>query len=211
MDNDIIDKEYDTVELFELLDVYMDKYYKFYTTSLESDKNDCKEYTIKIHEILTKDFNILKIAEDMSQFIDKYFVKTNNIDYIIIAIEYLLNDHIFDVLLNVSLDMFDDHIKSTYHYSLTMLILNRNMLYNKYVEEIDLCSDDDDIDQNEIKKVFLETKMASVIKIIKNIYNNLSLLASKDEYYIPFKENLMELLCVFDLEIIYAHEDILSE
>ena len=42
------------------------------------------------------------------------------------------------------------------------------------------------------------------LSYVKNIYDNMCLKSETDEFYIPYKDLLMELLCAFDLEEIYA-------
>jgi hypothetical protein len=191
-------KQYTTNELFDLLDQYMMKYYKYYNSQNIEDRSDCIEYTKIVHEVLTMNFNYLKIVDLMDDFIDKHLEMTSDIDFVIIAIDYLLRDDLFIFLLKLNIDMSDDTIKSKHHYSMTLLIMNRESLYKKYIEE--------HLDEIEMKKYFLETKMPSILKIVKNIYDDMCLKSVKDEYYILYKNNLMELLCDFDLEEIYAVE-----
>ena len=195
---DIINKEYTKDELFIMLDTYITKYYKYYNSQNIEDKKDNIKYTKQLHEILTNDCNFIKIALHMGDFIDKHIDATNNIDFVIMALDYLLCDNLFTYLISIDIDIFDDDIKSIYHHNLVILIMYRHLLYTKYVEE--------NIDEFEMKKIFLEVKMPSIIKIVKNIYDNMCLKSQKNDYYVPLKENLMELLCAFDLEEIYVNE-----
>jgi len=192
----IINKEYTADELFQLLDIFMTKYFKYYTTQLIEDKTDCIEHTKIVHEVLTTNFNFLKIYDLIGDFIDEHIDKSNNLDYVILAIDYLFRDDFFHYLLNFDIDMFDDSIKSTFHRGLTMLIMYRDLLYKKYIEE--------NLDDLDMKKYFLEIKLPNIIAIVKNIYDNMCLKTETDEFYVPLKEHLMELLCAFDLEEIYA-------
>ena len=195
--------EYESQQLFQLLDIYMDKYFTFYNNPEPEHKTDCIELTKMLHEILTVDCNFIKVTDLMGDFIDKHLEKTDDIDFVINAYEYLFRDDFFRYLLDISIDEFNDVIKSDYHRCLTMLIMYRHLLCTKYVEEYL----DDDF---ELKKELMEFKLKEVIVIVKNIYDDINIKSIRDEYYIPHKENLMELLRDFDLEEIYVPiEDLL--
>ena len=195
---EFLNKQYTSEELFGLLDQYMTKYHIYYNSQNMEDRLDCIEYTKIIHEVLTINFNYLKIVDLMGNFIDKHLEMTSDIDFVIIAIDYLLRDELFIFLLNINIDHCNDDIKSKHHYNMTMLIMYRDLLYKKYIEE--------NMEEVEMKRFFLETKLPNILKIVKNIYDDMCLKSEKDEYYILYKNNLMELLCNFDLEEIYAVE-----
>jgi len=189
---------YDANELLQLLDSYMDKYYKYYNSQDQYDKEDCINRVKIIHDILTNNCNFLKIVDHMPEFIDKHINLTDDIDFVTIAIEYLLRDELFDFLLDIDLNKYDEKIKTEYHKGLVLLVLNRSTLYDKFVDEY--------IENSEDKKLFLEIKKYDVIKNLKNIYVNMCLKCSNDNFYEPYRNNLMELLCEFDFEEIYASE-----
>jgi hypothetical protein len=191
----------DSNELLGLLDSYMDKYFRYYNTKNSFVKEDCINEAKTIHEVLTNNCNFLKIVDSMSEFIDKHINLTNDIDFVTIAVDYLLRDELFDFLLKIDLNMFDEKVKTEYHNGLVILVLNRSALYDKFVDEY--------VENPEDKKIFLEEKKYGIIRNLKNIYDDMCLKCEKDEFYIPYKNNLMELLCEFNFEEIYA-DDLLN-
>jgi hypothetical protein len=186
--------------LIDLLDVYMEKYYKFYTSKDVLDKIESINCTKNLHDILTQNNNFLKL-ENIDKFLDKQLEKTNDIDFVINAIDYLFSNDFFKFLLKLDLSNYDHNVKSIYHKNLTLLVLHKVELYYKFMEEC--------IDEQELKTAFLEYKLLDIINILKQIYEDICLKCEKDDYYNIYKENLMELLCSFNFEEIYLNEDFL--
>ena len=119
--------------LIDLLDVYMEKYHKFYTSKDVLDKIESINCTKNLHDILTQNNNFLKL-ENIDKFLDKQLEKTNDIDFVINAIDYLFSNDFFKFLLKLDLSNYDHNVKSIYHKNLTLLVLDKVELYYKFMD-----------------------------------------------------------------------------
>jgi hypothetical protein len=187
---------YSSFELYNNIDIYMNKNYNFYLNNTLENKTELIEYTKYLHELLVHNCNFMKIVNEYSEYIDKQIDKYDNLEFVTFAIDYLFSNNFFEYLLNINIDYLDNDILENYHYYLIFLLVINYELYNKYNDE------------ESINNIIFTEKTTAIIKLIKTFYYNL--ITKENEYddtdnniFSKSKEYIMELLCSFDLEDIY--------
>ena len=189
---------YSSFDIINLMDEYIDSFITYNkNTNNKINKNNCINITKTLHEILVKNYNFIKIADSFAETIDKYIEKNNDLNSIILAMEYLFKDIFFDYLLALNKDNMSDHHRQLFHCSLALILINKLTLYHKYADE--------EIDDLDDRKNFIITILPNIVTLLEKIYKDAE---SKEgnEFFKISKDSLMELLCNFDLEDIYNKE-----
>ena len=166
----------------------MSKYYEYYEFKSSDLKKECIDITKKIHDIMAQDCNFIEIVPELPKFIDKHINKTQDYDFVILAYGYLFKKKFFDYFLNLNLNALSNKIKNNLHISLAHILIVFIETIHSYIE----------IENNE--KLTLAILLYEPISTLKNIYNNLCNYKDIDN----IKNNLIELLCEFDLEEVYT-------
>lgn len=187
--------EYTSQQLFEIMNRYIKYYVDYDKDSSENLRDKCIEMTKELHELMVDNCNFIKIADKFSTFIDEQIESTQNLSAILVAIDYLFSDTFMDYMLDYDITNMDSHYKNLFHYSLIVILINKMTLYHKYSDE--------EIDDKEMRKHFLENSLPDTINCIVKVYKDLN----ENYDYPKQKENIMELLCSFDLEDIYANDN----
>ena len=208
--------------LFEMMNIFMEKYNHYYSCTFEENKsneknesdkenesdeenedintikNDCIDYTKQLHCYLIEQCNFVVISRDLDKFIDKHINKSQDLNFVMITIGYLFSELFFNTVLNTKYESLAPYIKSVFHINLSQILFNKITLAQKYVDE------EIDIDN---KKEVLEYLIKNDIEMLKKIYLDIKSIPELDNS----KNELMEYLCQHDLEDIYADDNIIIE
>lgn len=199
-------------ELLSVFDIYINKYKDLTLDPLNDvNKLDLIEKAVTIHNLLLMEsniknhqdsiYNFIQFGEYLTVYLDDQITRTNDLDLIMNAIDYIFKNEYIVNLLDIHYELSDDHNQRLFHNSLTMILLNKLTLYEKYIDDvISKTLDDSDI----IESIFIKLKIDPIKETLSYIYNNLNDIAENDNQYKDIKLNLMELLCLFDMEEIYS-------
>ena len=209
-----MEKENFYSSIFSMMDVFMEKYHNYYIctnnennceyeneSENESDnenkneiiKEECINYTKQLHSYLIENCNFIIITKDLHKFIDKHIDKTQDLNFVMIAIKFLFQRSFFEININTNYEFLSQPNKNIFHINLSQILFNKIILAQKYVDE--------EVDLNDRKDI-LEVLIKDDINMLNKIYLHIKNIPELEKS----KENLMEFLCQYDLEDIYIND-----
>jgi len=187
-----MDNSIESEQLFNLFDTLLEYNYNYYNDPSNDElREECSSNINSFQNILLKNYNYLKIVDNLSDYIDNKIQEYKDLNFIIILFNNVFSNDLIELIINLK---YDDQNKCIYHYNICMILIIKMTLYYKYAEE--------ELQTREEAEELLKYVLPDIFEFIKVIFNDIK----NDNDLIEQKERLMELLCSFDLEDIYTQE-----
>jgi len=187
-----MDNSIESEQLFNLFDTLIEYQYEYYNNpNNEELKEECCSNVSSFQHILLKNYNYLKIVDNLSEYVDNKIQEYKDLNFIILLFNNVFSNDFIELIINLK---YDDIHKYTYHYNLCFILIIKMTLYYKYSEE--------ELQTKDEAEELLKYVLPDIFDFIKVIYNDIN----NNIDLIEQKERLMELLCSFDLEDIYTQE-----